>query len=751
MERDIKKLISQMTLEEKASLCSGKDAWHTKTIERLGIPSIRMSDGPHGLRKADELFDKSVPATCFPTAVTLASSWDRELLEKVGKAIGEECQAENVQILLGPGVNIKRSPLCGRNFEYYSEDPFLSSEMAKHFIKGVQSEGVGTSIKHFAANNQEHRRLTVDAIVDERTLREIYLASFERAVKEAKPWTVMCSYNKVNGNYASENEFLLTQILRKEWGFEGFVVSDWGAVNDRVLGLSTGLDLQMPYDGGHGDRKIIEAVKSGKLPEEVLDRAVERILNIIFRALENKRENTTYDKEAHHKLAREVARECFVLLKNEDNILPLKKEGTIALIGAFAKKPRFQGGGSSHVNPTKVDDAVEEITKLVEGKANILYAEGYNLENDIPDEKLIEEAKEIAKMANVVVIFAGLPERYESEGYDRDHMKMPESHNKLIEEIAQVNPNLVVVLSNGSPVEMPWIEKSKAILETYLGGQAWGGAVADVLLGVANPSGKLAETFPKKLADNPSYLFFPGEKDRAEYREGIFVGYRYYDKKEMEVLFPFGYGLSYTNFEYSDLRLDKKELVDREILKVKIKVKNTGKVRGKEIVQLYVKDVKSSVIRPEKELKGFVKVELEPGEEKEVEFELDKRAFAYFNMDIKDWYVETGEFEILIGKSSRDIVLKDTIYVKSTVEIKRKYHKNSTIGDIIEDPYAEEIFKPIIQQIIERSPLKDAPEDLYQMFVNMMRYMPLRNLLSFGGGQFTEEMLDELIRKLNRE
>ncbi len=751
MEQDIKKLISQMTLEEKASLCSGKDAWHTKSIERLGIPSIRMSDGPHGLRKADELFDKSIPATCFPTAVTLASSWDRELLERVGKAIGEECQAENVQILLGPGVNIKRSPLCGRNFEYYSEDPFLSSEMAKHFIKGVQSEGVGTSIKHFAANNQEHRRLTVDAIVDERTLREIYLASFEKAVKEAKPWTVMCSYNKVNGTYASENEFLLTQILRNEWGFEGFVVSDWGAVNDRVLGLSAGLDLQMPYDGGHGDKKIIEAVRSGKLPEEILDRAVERILKIVFRAIENKKEKATYDKEAHHKLAREVARECFVLLKNEDNILPLKKEGTIALIGAFAKKPRFQGGGSSHVNPTRVDDAVEEITKIVEGKANILYSEGYNLDSDIPDEKLIEEAKEVAKRANVVVIFAGLPERYESEGYDRPHMKMPESHNKLIEEIAQINHNLVVVLSNGSPIEMPWIEKPKAILETYLGGQAWGGAVADVLFGVANPSGKLAETFPKKLSDNPSYLFFPGEKDRAEYREGIFVGYRYYDKKEMEVLFPFGYGLSYTTFEYSDLKLDKKELTDQEILKVKIKVKNTGKVKGKEIVQLYVRDIKSSVIRPEKELKGFVKVELEPGEEKEVEFELDKRAFAYFNMDIKDWYVETGEFEILIGKSSRDIVLKDTIYVKSTVEIKRKYHKNSTIGDIIEDPYAEEIFKPVIQQIIEKSPLKDAPGDLYQMFVNMMKYMPLRGLLSFGGEQITEEMLDELIRKLNRE
>ncbi|MCX7845227.1 MAG: glycoside hydrolase family 3 C-terminal domain-containing protein [Dictyoglomaceae bacterium] len=751
MERDIKKLIAQMTLEEKAKLCSGLDAWHTKPVERLGIPSIRMSDGPHGLRKTEGLFAESVPAICFPTAVTLAASWDRELIEKVGKAIGEECQAENVQIILGPGVNIKRSPLCGRNFEYYSEDPFLSSEMAKHFIKGVQSEGVGTSIKHFAANNQEHRRLTVDAIVDERTLREIYLASFERAVKEAQPWTVMCSYNKVNGTYASENEFLLTKVLREDWGFEGFVVSDWGAVNDRVLGLLAGLDLQMPYDGGQGDKKILEAVKSGKLSEEVLDKAVERILKIVFKAIENKKVNATYDKEAHHKLAREVARECFVLLKNEDNILPLKKEGTIALIGAFAKNPRFQGGGSSHINPTKIDNAVEEITKVVEGKANILYAEGYKLDTDEPDETLIEEAKEIAKKAKVVVVFAGLPERYESEGYDRSHMKMPESHNKLIEEVARVNPNLVVVLSNGSPVEMPWVEKPKAILESYLGGQAWGGAVADVLFGVVSPSGKLAETFPKKLSDNPSYLFFPGEGDRVEYREGIFVGYRYYDKKEMEVLFPFGYGLSYTTFEYSDLRLDKKEMTDQEVLKVKIKVKNTGKVKGKEIVQLYIRDVKSNVIRPDKELKGFTKVELEPGEEKEVEFELDKRAFAYYNVDVKDWYVETGEFEILIGKSSRDIVLKDTVLVKSTVEIKKKYHRNSTIGDIVEDPYAEEIFKPVFQQFIERSSLRNAPGDLYQMFVNMMKYMPLRNLISFGGGQLSEEMLDELIRKANRE
>lgn len=752
MEKDIKKLISQMSLEEKASLCSGKDAWHTKPIERLGIPSIRMSDGPHGLRKAEEMFDKSVPATCFPTAVTLASSWDRELIEKVGRAIGEECQAENVQILLGPGVNIKRSPLCGRNFEYYSEDPFLSSEMALHFIKGVQSQGVGTSIKHFCANNQEHRRLTVNAVIDERTLREIYLASFEKAIKEGKPWTVMCAYNKVNGEYCSENKFLLTDILKEEWGFEGFVVSDWGAVNERDKGLLAGLDLQMPYDGGFGDRKIIEGVKKGEIPEEVLDKAVERILKIVFKAIENKKENATYDKLAHHKLAREVARECFVLLKNDDNILPLKKEGTIALIGAFAKYPRFQGRGSSHVNPTMLDSAYDEIVKLCEGNAEILYADGYRLDTDDIDENLIESAKEIAKRAKVVVIFAGLPERYESEGYDRPHMKMPENHNKLIEEVAKVNPNLVVVLSNGAPVEMPWINKVKGLLETYLGGQAWGGAVADVLFGVVSPSGRLPETFPKKLSDNPSYLNFPGEDDRVEYREGIFVGYRYYDTKEIDVLFPFGYGLSYTTFEYSDLSLDKKEMTDRDTLTVKLKVKNIGKMRGKEVVQLYVRDVKSSVIRPEKELKGFEKVELNPGEEKEVVFTLDKRAFAYYNVDIKDWYVEEGEFEILIGKSSRDIMLKDTVYVKSTAKIKKKFHRNSTVGDVMEDPIASEIFKSVLEQFMKSLPaFREDQNKAFADFVEMMKYAPLRNLVSFGGGAFTEEMLEDLIKKLNQE
>lgn len=749
---DIKGLISQMTLEEKASLCSGLDLWHTKPIERLGIPSIMMTDGPHGLRKQKEGGGfVSVPATCFPTAVTLASSWDRALMEKVGSAIGEECQAEGVSILLGPGVNIKRSPLCGRNFEYYSEDPFLSSELALHFVRGVQSQGVGACLKHFCANNQEHRRLTVSAEVDERTLREIYLASFEKAVREGKPWSVMCAYNKVNGEYCSENTYLLSKILKEEWGFEGFVVSDWGAVNERAKGLLAGLDLQMPYDGGVGDRKIVEAVKSGEIPEYVLDSAVERILKTVFKAVENKKENATYDRVAHHELAREVARECFVLLKNEENILPLKREGVIALIGAFTKNPRYQGRGSSQINPTMLDNAYDEILKKVGDENRVLYAEGYRLESDEVDERLVYEAVEKAKRANVAVVFAGLPERYESEGYDRPHMKMPESHNVLIEKVSEVQKNVVVVLSNGAPIEMPWVDKVKGILETYLGGQGWGRAVADVLFGVANPSGKLAETFPKKLSDNPSYLYFPGEDDRVEYREGIFVGYRYYDKKEMDVLFPFGYGLSYTTFEYSNLVLDRKEMTDRDVLRVSVRMKNTGKMRGKEVVQLYVRDVKSSVIRPEKELKGFEKVVLDPGEEREVVFTLDKRAFAYYDVEL-GWRIEDGEFEILVGKSSRDIVLKGIVYVKSTTSIRKKFHRNSTIGDVMEDSMASRVFASAIQDFVKQSPIfATAEKGMLESLAEMMKYIPLRSLVSFTNGAITEEMLDGLIQKINQE
>ncbi len=562
----------------------------------------------------------------------------------------------------------------------------------------------------------------------------------------------MCSYNRVNGILASENKYLLTDILKEEWGFEGFVVSDWGAVDERVEGIKAGLDLEMPSSYGIGDQKIIEAVKIGKLDEKELDQTVERLLKIIFKAVDNRKRGTTYDKQAHHKLARKIAGESMVLLKNQDNILPLKKEGTIAIIGAFAKKPRYQGGGSSHVNPTKLDNALEEIEKLVQGKAKIIYEEGYNLDNDEMNQELIDKAKEAAKKSNVAIIFAGLPDRYESEGYDRKHMKMPENHNKLIEEISKVQPNTVVVLSNGSPVEIPWIDKVKGLLESYLGGQAGGGAVADILFGEVNPSGKLAETFPKKLSHNPSYLNFPGEGNKVDYREGVFVGYRYYDKKEIEPLFPFGYGLSYTTFEYTDIIVDKKEITDKETIEVKVKVKNTGKVKGKEIVQLYVRDVESKVNRPEKELKGFEKIELAPGEEKTVTFKLDKRSFAYYNTEIRDWYVESGEFEILVGKSSKEIELKETVKVNSTVTIKKKYDRNSTIGDLMEDPEASQVLKEFLQKSSQTGePFEQDEPRNDEMILAMMRYLPLRGLINFGRGLFTEEMLKKILEKVNKE
>ncbi|WP_144497006.1 glycoside hydrolase family 3 C-terminal domain-containing protein [Bacillus toyonensis] len=757
MKRDIKKIISEMTLEEKASLCSGLDFWNTKGIERLGIPSIMVTDGPHGLRKQAEGADhlgiyNSIPSTCFPSAVGLASTWNKDLIHEVGVALGEECQAEHVGVLLGPGANIKRSPLCGRNFEYFSEDPYLSSQMAINHVKGVQSQGIGTSLKHFAANNQEHRRMSVDAIVDERTLREIYLASFEDVIKEAQPWTVMSAYNKVNGEYASENNYLLHDILKDEWGFEGFVVSDWGAVNERVASLANGLELEMPSSFGIGEKKIIDAINCGELSVKKLNQAVERLLYIIFKAYENQLENATYSKDTHHQLAREVASESMVMLQNEDSILPLKKEGTVAVIGEFAKQPRYQGGGSSHINPTKLESIFEELEMVSGEKTNILFAQGYHLASDDVDENLINEAKKIAESADTAVLFVGLPDRYESEGFDRKHLQMPENHVQLIEAIAEVQSNIVVVLSNGAPIEMPWIGKVKGILEGYLGGQALGGAIADLLFGDANPSGKLAETFPEVLSDNPSYLNFPGEGDKVEYKEGVFVGYRYYDAKNIEPLFPFGFGLSYTNFEYSKLSISKNEIKDTDTVSVLVNVKNAGSIAGKEIVQLYIKDVESSMIRPEKELKGFEKVELQPGEEKTVSFTLNNRSFAYYNVELKDWHVETGEFEILVGKSSREIVLQDNIFVQSTTIIKKTVHRNTLLGDI----FADRMLAPIAKELMEKA-LKDSPfasmaegdSDASEMMDAMLNYMPLRALVNFSAGAFTEEMLSEIIELLN--
>ena len=642
MKRDLKALVKQMTLEEKAGMCSGKDFWHLKSVERLGIPEVMVSDGPHGLRKqaqdADHLgLNESIKAVCFPTACVTACSFDRDLLQEMGERIGDECQAENLSVILGPAVNIKRSPLCGRNFEYFSEDPYLASQMAASHIKGVQSKNVGTSIKHFAANNQEHRRMSSSSEIDERTFREIYLGAFETAIKEGKPDTVMCSYNKINGEFASENHYLLTEILRDEWGFEGYVMSDWGAVNERVKGLKAGLELEMPGSGGNTDKEIVEAVKDGSLPEEVLDTAVERILNIIFKYTDGRQEGK-FDLEEDHKLAAKVAAESMVLLKNE-GILPLPKEGKkIAFIGKFAQNPRYQGGGSSHINSFKVSSALDAVKDV----AQVTYAQGYDIKEDRIDEELLNQAVKTASEADIAVVFAGLPDAFESEGYDRSHMRMPDCQNTLISEIAKVQKHVVVVLHNGSPVEMPWADQVEGILEAYLAGQAVGDAEVALLFGDANPCGKLAETIPYKLEDNPSYLNFPGDGKTVEYKEGVFVGYRYYDTKDMAVRYPFGYGLSYTSFAYSDLKLSSYDIKDTDTVKVSLKVKNTGDRAGKEIVQLYVADKTGAASRPVKELKNFVKVELQPQEEKTVEMELDKRSFAWYCTEIHDWYAATG-------------------------------------------------------------------------------------------------------------
>ncbi|MFW6677286.1 glycoside hydrolase family 3 C-terminal domain-containing protein [Lacrimispora sp. AGF001] len=751
---DIKKLVGEMTLEEKAGLCSGADFWHTKTVDRLNVPASMVSDGPHGLRKQDEKSDHlgvndSIKAVCFPTACATASSFDRELLTSLGEALGDECQAENVSVILGPAVNIKRSPLCGRNFEYFSEDPYLAAEMAGSHIKGVQSKEIGTSLKHFLANNQEHRRMTSDSVVDERTLREIYLAAFEGAVKAGKPWTVMCSYNKINGTYGSENRRYLTDILRDEWGFDGYVMSDWGAVNDRVAGVIAGLDLEMPSSGGVNDARMVEAVREGRLKEEVLDQAVTRILTIVDRYLKNRKPETVWDKEAHHELARKIEGECAVLLKNQ-GILPLSDSDEVAFIGYFAAHPRYQGGGSSHINSTKVESAVEAAKDK-----GVIYAQGYEIDADQRNNTLLEEAVEVAKKVKTAVVFAGLPDSFESEGYDRTHMAMPECQNALIEAVSAVQPNTVVVLHNGSPVEMPWIHKVKGVLEAYLGGQAVGGAVVDILYGHVNPSGKLAETFPIKLEDNPSYLYYGGEKDRAEYREGVFVGYRYYDKKKMEVLYPFGHGLSYTTFEYSNMKADRSIMKDDETVIVSLDVTNTGKVMGKEVVQIYVEAPDSHVIRPVRELREFAKVELEPGETKTVAFILGKRAFSYYHVELKDWFAETGAYLIHAGSSSRDLRQMISVYVESTGKEPVVYDLNSTIGDILSDPDAAEIITPLIDRYKKGSALGNSDGDAaksaisQQMDDAMFRYMPLRQILSFAPDVSSLKELQELVDCIN--
>ena len=753
MERDLKKIVSQMTLEEKAGMCSGFDFWHLKHVDRLGIPEVMVSDGPHGLRKQDDKGDHlgmndSIKAVCFPPAALSACSFDRKLMEEMGETIGREAQANDVSVVLGPAVNIKRSPLCGRNFEYYSEDPYLAGEIAAAFVNGVQSQHVGTSIKHFAANNQEYHRMSNSSEADERTLREIYFPAFETAVKKAQPYTFMCSYNQINGTFASENKWLLTDILRDEWGFKGYVMSDWGAVNDRVKGLEAGLDLEMPSSGGDNDAMIVKAVKEGILKEEILDQAVERILCIIFKYADH-RTPQKFTMEKDHEEAQHIAEESMVLLKNEGNILPLKTSEKVAFIGGFARKPRFQGGGSSHINCFKVTNALDSVPS----DAQVVYAEGFPADRDFWDDALAVEALKVAAEADKAVIFAGLPDSFESEGYDRSHMRLPECQNRLITEILKVQPNTVIVLHNGSPVEMPWLADIKGLLEAYLGGQAGGAAVANILYGKVNPSGKLAETMPLKLSDNPSYLNFGGG-EKVEYREGVFVGYRYYDTKEMKVAFPFGYGLSYTTFAYSNIKLSIKNPTEKDIVTVSADITNTGKLAGKEVVQLYVRDLTGSAIRPVKELKGFEKVFLNPGETKTVTMELNKRSFAWYNADFHDWFVASGNYEIMVGTSSRDILLKETLHLNSSQEILMHIHMNTTLGELLRNPKTAEMAKELTTRYLsgmngdEKAESKAASEAITEeMTIAMTDSMPLRALMSFGG--FSREELEEIIEKLN--
>jgi beta-glucosidase len=785
--KDIKKLISQMTIEEKASMCSGLDFWHLKGIERLGIPSILATDGPHGLRKQKGKANQAglrdtVPAVCFPTASALAATWDRDLIYQVGVALGEECRAEGVGVILGPGANIKRSPLCGRNFEYFSEDPYLAGQMAKSHINGVQSQGIGASLKHFVVNNQEHRRMTIDAVVDERALREIYLAGYETAVKEAQPWTVMCAYNKVNGTYCAENLFLMTDVLKEEWGHEGLVVTDWGAMNGRVDGLHAGVELEMPGLPNGNDEKIVAAVQVGELDEALLDRAVERILTMISKAEETLSESFEYDKEAHHALARKVAGKGVVLLKNNNVALPVSEGASIALVGRFAKVPRYQGGGSSLMEPTQLDTLYDEMLKLV-GEEKLRYAPGYDAKGDQPDEALIAEAIEISKGADVVIVCAGLPDLYETEGLDRKHMHMPSGHDTLIQQLAAVHDRVVVVLSNGSPLEMPWVDDVQAVLEGYLGGQAGAGGIADILLGRVNPGGKLAETFPLRLEDNPSYKNFPGGPATVEYRESLYVGYRYYDAVQQEVLFPFGYGLSYTSFAYRDLAV--KPGAGENDFVVSMKVKNTGVAAGDEVVQLYVRDVDSSVFRPEKELKGFERVSLQPGEETAVTLELNSRSFAYYNTACKDWIVEAGDFEILVGASSQDIRLSTIIQAGSesagemqkhpayenfpkgaaisqadfevllgrpvppnAAEKKGEYTLNTPICELSRSFVGRQLYRMMQKQVAKIvAGQEDTPTAL--MMNAMIKEMPLRNLLMMGDGSLNPSMLDGLLVMMN--
>jgi beta-glucosidase len=758
---DIETILQQLTLKEKAALCTGATPWKTTPIERLGVPEMFVSDGPHGVRKlvdGDSMGGESEPATCFPTASCQSASWNLDLVEKMGAAIAAECRALGVHVVLGPSNNMKRTPLCGRNFEYYAEDPYLSGRFVTRYIQAVQNQGVGTSLKHYAANNQEYQRFRIDTLVDERTLRELYLPAFEMAVKEAQPWTVMCAYNKVNGVYCSEHHELLIDILKHEWGFEGLVVSDWGAVHNRPAALTGGLDLEMPGPKPRRVQAVIDAVEAGELDEAALDEAVRRLLKIILRANTTK-QGGEFDVDAHHALARQIAAEGIVLLKNE-GLLPLEAPARIAVIGRSAKEPQFQGGGSSHINPTRVDIPFDELQKLAP-QSELRYAAGYAAGVD-EDKVLIDEAVVAAQEADVALIFVALPAAIESEGYDRENLNLTPQQVALIQAVSAVQPKTVVILNSGSAVAMEeWIDGPAALLEAWFMGQAGGGAIADVLFGKVNPSGKLAETFPRALTDTPAYINYPGGNGEVRYGEGLFIGYRYYDARQIPVRFPFGYGLSYTTFAYSNPTVSATTFDDVDGVTVSVDVTNTGSVAGKEIVQLYVHDHASELVRPHKELKGFAKVALAPGQTKTVQIELDLRAFAYYHPGHAQWITEDGDFDILFGASATDIREKVTVTLRSTLALPSILNRESTISEWLTDARGRVVLEPLMQQMMSQfGPAMASSEeedrlDQESSGMDLMRFMldlPLLSSLHFQAEFLPaspEEIVDDLLGQVH--
>ncbi|WP_349425303.1 glycoside hydrolase family 3 C-terminal domain-containing protein [Microbacterium sp. LWS13-1.2] len=749
--------VTELTLEEKASLTSGASFWYTKPVERVGVPAIMVTDGPHGLRKQREGGDHlgigdSVPATCFPPAVGLGSSWDVELIHRVGEALGAETSIENVAVLLGPGINIKRSPLCGRNFEYLSEDPIVSGVLGAAIVNGIQSQGVGTSLKHFAANNQENDRMRSSSDVDPRPLREIYLRGFQRVVEDAQPWTVMCSYNRINGVYASEDPWLLTQVLRDEWGFEGLVVSDWGAVNERVPGLAAGMDLEMPSSNGVTDAQIVAAVQDGSLDESVVDVAAGRVLDLVRKATDGAGAIAgPLDVDAHHALAREAAGRSIVLLKN-DGVLPLAKNARLAVIGEFAAKPRFQGAGSSMINPTRLDTALDEIRALAAGE--VAYAQGFSNALDVSDDQtaaLRAEAVAAASAADVAVVFLGLPARLESEGYDRDDIDLPAAQLALLDAVLAANANTVVVLSNGGVVALPFADRVPAILEGWLLGQAGGGATADVLFGAVNPSAKLTETIPVRLEDTPAFLDFPGEFSHTRYGEGLFVGYRWYDARRLEVGFPFGHGLSYTTFSYADAAA----VVDADgDVAVTVAVTNTGDRAGREVVQVYTSLADSAVQRAPRELKAFASVALEPGETQVVTLTVRRKDLAYWDVRADRWVVEGGEYAVDIAASSRDIRSSVSVAVDGdafTLPLSR----TSSMGEVLAHPIAGPIVQAAMAQML--GGVSDSAASIMPEGVDMSKMMEsfpvgrigMMGALAGDGEGVGPEMIDGLIAMAN--